>query len=132
MNLKTQHKILGINLLLFGLLYGLVTLNKTVFRPHLDPGSFLNIVADCFPNFIAAFLVSLAFIVGVLFKNPTKSRLIVYISSAFVFLMLTVEEFNPIWGASTHFDAYDILASGLGSVLAILFFEIIYKRKQAT
>jgi hypothetical protein len=52
--------------------------------------------------------------------------------TAIVFLILTIEEFNPIWGASTHFDSYDILASGLGSALAILFFEIICKRKQAT
>jgi hypothetical protein len=132
MKLKTPHKILGINLLLFVLLYGLVTLNKSVFRPHLDPGSFLNTVAGCFPNFIAAFLISLSFIVAVLFKDPAKSRLIVYLSSTIVFLILTIEEFNPIWGASTHFDSYDILASGLGSALAILFFEIICKRKQAT
>jgi hypothetical protein len=132
MKLKTPHKILGINLLLFVLLYGLVTLNKSVFRPHLDPGSFLNTVAGCFPNFITAFLISLSFIVAVLFKDPAKSRLIVYLSSTIVFLILTIEEFNPIWGASTHFDSYDILASGLGSALAILFFEIICKRKQAT
>jgi hypothetical protein len=100
--------------------------DHSVFRPHLDPGSFLNTVAGCFPNFIAAFLISLSFIVAVLFKDPA------FISSAIVFFILTVQEFNPIWGASTHFDSYDILASGLGSALAILFFEIIYKRKQAT
>ena len=127
MNLKTQHKILGINLILFGLLYGLVTLNKTVFRPLFSPESFLNTITGCFPNFIAAFLISLAFIIAVIFKKPSKSRLIVYISSVIVFLILTIEEFNPIWGASTYFDVYDIIASGLGSGLAILFFEIMHR-----
>ena len=129
MNNKTPLKILGINLLLFGLLYGLVDLNKTTIRPALIPGSFLNTLAGCFPNFIAAFLISLAPIVAVLFRKPEKSRLIVYVSSTIIFLILTVEEFKPMWGASTHFDVYDIIASGIGSGLAITLFEIIQNRK---
>jgi len=130
MNLKPQHKILGINLLLFISLYGLVTLNKTVFRPISSPGSLVNFLAGCFPNFIAALLISLAFIVAVLLKKPVKARLIAYIGSAIVFLILTVEEFNPIWGASTYFDIYDIIASGFGSGLALLLFEIILKKQK--
>lgn len=126
---KKAPKILGINLLLFGLLYGLVELNKTVIRPVLTPDSFLNTLAGCFPNFIAALLIGFAPIVAVLFRKPEKSRLIVYISSVLIFLVLTVEEFKPMWGASTYFDVYDIIASGLGSGLAIVFFEIIQRRQ---
>lgn len=129
MNNKAPHKILGINLLLFGLLYGLVELNKTVIRPALIPGTLLSALSGCFPNFIAAFLISLAPIVAVLFRKPERSHLIIYISSALIFLVLTVEEFKPMWGASTHFDVYDIVASGLGSGLAIVLFEIIQRRQ---
>jgi len=43
---------------------------------------------------------------------------------------LTIEEFKPMWGASTHYDSFDIFASGLGSLLAILTFElVVLKRK---
>ena len=129
MNTKVPQKILGINLLLFALLYGLVELNKTVIRPALHPGSFLNTLAGCFPNFIAALLISLAPVVAILFRKPVKSRLIVYLCSILIFLILTIEEFKPMWGASTHFDIYDIIASGIGSGLAILLFEFIHHKQ---
>ncbi len=44
--------------------------------------------------------------------------------SILVFIILTIEELKPMWGASTQYDLFDILASGLGSLLAILTFEI--------
>ncbi|GAG53255.1 unnamed protein product, partial [marine sediment metagenome] len=50
--------------------------------------------------------------------------------SLLVFAILTIEEFKPIWGASTHYDSFDIFASGLGSLLAVLTFElVVLKRK---
>ena len=52
-------------------------------------------------------------------------RLIIYIGSLVVFIILTLEELNPMWGASTHYDSFDIIASGMGSLLAILTFELI-------
>ena len=30
-----------------------------------------------------------------------------------------------MWGASTHYDLFDIFASGIGSLLAVLTFELI-------
>ena len=62
---------------------------------------------------------------AVLTKNPKHGRVIAYMSSALVFLVLTIEEIKPMWGASEHFDSFDILASGLGSLLSISTFEII-------
>ena len=57
-------------------------------------------------------------------------RLIVCLSSLIIFVILTIEEFKPMWGASTHYDSFDIFASGLGSLLAILTFElVVLKRK---
>ena len=36
----------------------------------------------------------------------------------------------PMWGASTQYDLFDIIASGIGSLLAIAIFELIaLKRK---
>jgi hypothetical protein len=116
-------KILAINTLLFAALFGLVTLNKKLLRPALDEG-FMGILTGCFPNFIAAFLISLAFTNAVLIRQPRYGRLIVYLASLAVFSVLALEEIRPMWGASTHYDPYDILASGLGSVLVVLIYEL--------
>ena len=124
MNIKSKQ-ILIKNTLLLALLFGLVTINKEVFRPGFRHVPFLNILTGSFPNFIAAFIISLALINGVLVKNPRNRRVIAYIGSALVFIILTIEEFKPIWGASEYFDSFDILASGLGSLLSISIFEII-------
>ena len=130
MNNSDRKKVIAINAILIAVLYGLVSFNKEVLRPAFNNSSLLKILTGCFPNFIAALLISLAPIVGVLFRKPEKSRLIVYISSLLIFLVLTVEEFKPMWGASTYFDVYDIIASGLGSGLAIVIFEIIQRQKR--
>ena len=125
MNLKSRIGIIVINSLLFAALYGLVTLNKELLRPALSNTYFFNILTGCFPNFIAAYLISLAFVSPVVIKKPMSGRLIIYVSSIIVFVILTIEELKPMWGASTHYDPYDILASGVGSLLAILTFEVI-------
>jgi len=125
LNRKNMLKIIGINLVLFALLYGLVSFNKGILRPEFSHIAFISILTGSFPNFIAAFIISLAFVNAVLIRKPQNGHLIVYISSLLVFTILTVEEVNPIWGASTYYDLFDILASGVGSILAIITFELI-------
>jgi hypothetical protein len=125
MNLKSRIGIFVINILLFASLFGLITLNKEILRPALSNTNYLNILTGCFPNFIAAYLISLAFVSVVLIRKPKSGRIIIYISSIVVFIILTIEELKPTWGASTHFDPFDILASGVGSLMGILTFEII-------
>ncbi|MBN1788290.1 MAG: hypothetical protein JW806_07840 [Sedimentisphaerales bacterium] len=121
---------MAINVFLFGLLFGLVTLNKEVLRPMFSHIPFAGILAGSFPNFIAAYIISLAFVNPVVTAEPKYGRHIVYISSVLVFVILTVEELKPMWGASTYCDLFDILGSGLGSLLSIMTFElIILKRK---
>jgi len=120
-----RKQIVIINIFLFALLFGLVSLNKEVLRPHFNHIAFINILTGSFPNFIAAYIISFALINAVLTKNPKHGRVIVYVSSALVFIILTIEEFKPMWGASEYFDTYDILASGLGSLLSISTFEIM-------
>ncbi len=51
--------------------------------------------------------------------------MIVYVFAVIVFLILSIEEIIPMWGASTYYDLYDIIASAMGSALAILTYEII-------
>jgi hypothetical protein len=123
--LKNRIGIIVINSLIFAALFGLVTLNKKLLRPASGNTYFLNILTGCFPNFIAAYLISLAFVTAVVTRKPKSGRLIIYASSIMVFIILTIEELKPIWGASTHYDPFDILASGVGSFLAILTFEFI-------
>jgi len=127
LNRKNMLKIIGINLVLFALLYGLVSFNKRILRPEFSHIAFISILTGIFPNFIAAFIISLAFVNAVLIRKPQNGRLIVHVSSVLVFTILTIEEINPIWGASTYYDPFDILASGLGSILSIITFELIIR-----
>jgi hypothetical protein len=130
MNRKSKQRIIVINLLLFALLFGLVSLNKEFLRPLYSNTPIIKVLIGSFPNFIAAYIISLAFMNAVVIREPKYGRLIVYLSSFLVFVILTIEEFKPIWGASTHYDPFDIFASGLGSLLTILTFElVVLKRK---
>lgn len=128
MKQKNILKIIGINLTLFALLYGLISLNKEILRPEYSHISFARILTGSFPNFIAAYLISLAFTNAVLIREPQNGRLVVYLGSALVFVILTIEELISIWGASTYYDSIDILASGLGSLLSIITFELIARK----
>jgi hypothetical protein len=128
--MKNRLGIVVINIFLFAALFGMVTLNKKLLRPASSNTYFFNILTGCFPNFIAAYLISLAFVPAVLIRKPKSGRLIIYVGSIIVFIILTIEELKPMWGASTHYDPFDILASGVGSLLAVLTFEIfVFLRK---
>ena len=129
-NRKIMLKIIGTNLVLFALLYGLVSLNKGILRPEFSHISFISILTGSFPNFIAAYIISLAFVNAVLIRKPKNGRIVVYVSSVLVFTILAIEEINPIWGASTYYDPFDILASGLGSISSIITFELMARNAQ--
>ena len=127
---KEIFKLIGINILLFILLFGLVTINKQVFRPTFNHSDFAIVMTGSFPNFIAAYLISLCVVNPVLIKKPKHGKYIVYISSFLIFAIFTIEELIPMWGASTTFDTFDIIASGLGSIFAILTFELLMKERK--
>jgi hypothetical protein len=128
MKRKNILQIIGINLLLFVFLYGLVSLNKAVLRPQFNHIPFVRVLTGSFPNFIAAYIISLFFVNGVLIRKPRHGRLIVYLGSVLVCAMLTLEELKPFWGASTYYDPFDILASGLGSFLSIITYELMSRK----
>lgn len=125
MSFTGKKKVLVLNMLLFALLFMLVSFNKEFIRPSYARTPFLGIVSGIFPNFMAAFLISMAFVNAVVIREPRHRRLIVYAASLLVFAVLAVEEIKPMWGASTYYDLFDILASGVGSLLAIFVFEIV-------
>ena len=58
-----------------------------------------------------------------------KSRMIIYFIAILVFMILTLEEMNPFFGASEVFDFYDIIGNGLGSTCAILTLELFVGKK---
>ena len=126
-NRKNAFRIIGINLILFALLYGLISFNKEVLRPKFGQTSFVNILTGSLPNFIAAYIIGLAFVSAVLIRKPHNGRLIVYVGSVLVFTILAIEEIRPIWGASTTYDPFDIWASGLGAILSIVTFESVVR-----
>ena len=125
MNINNKKKAIAINAILFAALFGLISLNKEILRPALNDSGLLKILTGCFPNFIAAYLISLASVSAVLVRKLKHGRLIVYLSSIAVFVILTIEELKPMWGASTYYDSFDIIASGVGSTLAIITYELL-------
>ena len=124
MSLNSKKKVIVINAFLAATLFGLVSLNKEVLRPTFKNSEILKILTGCFPNFIAAFLISLMFISAVLIRKPMRGRIIAYLSSVVVFFVLVSEELKPMLGASSYYDPYDIVASGIGSLSAIAVFEL--------
>jgi len=127
--MNNRKKVLAINAFIFAALFGLVSLNKEILRPALNNSGFLKILTGCFPNFIAAYLIGLASVSAVLIRKFKHGRLIVYSSSIAVFVILTIEELKPMWGASKVYDPYDIIASGIGAILTILTYELILLKK---
>ncbi len=129
-NIKDKKKVILINSLLIAALFALISLNKEILRPAFSNVTIVNILTACFPNFIATYLISLVSVNAVLIRKPKYGRLIAYTSSLVIFAVLAFEELNPMWGASSYYDPYDILASALGSSLAILTYEFIIRRRQ--
>ena len=124
MDTKNKLRVVLGNLFLFAALLGLITLNKTLLRPQLNHSRIGQILTGSLPNFLAALLISLAFVNGILAKKPRHGRRWVYSIALVIFAILALEEFKPIWGASEYYDTLDVLASGFGSLVAIILYEI--------
>jgi len=84
-----------------------------------------QILTGSLPNFLAALLISLAFVNAILAKKPKHGRRWICLTAFLVFAILALEEFKPIWGASEYYDTFDVLASGFGSFVAIILYEIV-------
>jgi len=122
---KNKLRIVLGNLFLFAALFGLVTLNKTLLRPQFNHSEIGRILTGSLPNFLAALLISLAFVNAILVKKPKHGRMWTYLTACIVFAILALEEFKPIWGASKYYDTFDVWASGFGSFVAIISYEIV-------
>ena len=122
-----NKRYIAINLILFAVLYLTVTFNKEFIRPVYEHSPIIGILTGSFSNFMAAYIISLFPIAPILAKKIEikKARIFIYSISILVFFILTIEEVSSMWGASTQYDLFDILASAVGSLLAILTFEII-------
>ena len=130
--IQMRRKVIVVNAVLVALLFGLISFNKNVLRPRLAHMPFAGAILGCLPNFLAAFFISLAPVYPILTRKPKHGRIGVYAVSIFVFAVLAMEEVIPIWGASNQYDPLDILASGIGSMLAVLVLElIVWTRKRA-
>ena len=95
MSRKIRIRVVLINIGLFGLLFGLVTLNKEVLRPSLNHLPFMVPFTGSFPNFIAAFIISLCFVSGAIILEPGFSRFLVYLGSLLVFFFVDPRRSAP-------------------------------------
>ena len=130
MEIIKNRKYLAINLILFAILYFSVSFNKEFIRPIYGHSPIIGIITGSFSNFMAAYIISLFSVAAILAKKIEikKAKLIFYVISILVFIILTIEELRPFVSASKTYDIYDIFASGLGSLLAILTFEVFIKK----
>jgi len=130
MEIIKNRKYLAVNLILFAILYLSVTFNKEFIRPIYGHSPIIGIITGSFSNFMAAYIISLFSVAAILAKNIEikKAKLIFYVISILVFIILTIEELKPFVSASKTYDIYDILASGLGSFVAILTYEVFIKK----
>jgi len=126
-NLKNKKRVITANVILLAALFGLISFNKEILRPTLINSEALKILTGCFPNFIAAYIISTAFVIAVVIRKIKNSKLIVYTSSIVVSAILIIEELKPMWGASEYYDPYDIIASVVGSFFAIMTFELLIR-----
>ncbi|OQY38034.1 MAG: hypothetical protein B6226_04210 [Candidatus Cloacimonetes bacterium 4572_65] len=120
-----------VNFMLFAILYLSVSFNKEVIRPIYGQTPIIGILTGSFSNFMAAFIISMFSFAPIFAKKIKfkKARIIVYVTALLVFSILTIEELKPFVSASTTYDIYDIIASGFGSILAILTFEIFIGKR---
>jgi hypothetical protein len=130
---RGKRKNIAMNLILFAILFLSVSFNKEYIRPIFANKPFLGILTGSFSNFMAAYIISLFPIAAIIAKkiNVKKGRFIFYIVALFVFIALTFEEITPFVNASKVYDIYDIIASAIGAIFAIITFEIIMIMKKS-
>ena len=89
---------------------------NAIFRKHLT-GKYeiLDIVLGSLPNFIAVFVISI-----ILSDQKKVVGIYKYIIILTVTFLLVLEEFFPTFTGNKVFDLFDILASVLGGVIAII------------
>lgn len=96
-------------------------INKRYLRPNYSDIILLSTILGSLPNLIGAFMFSLLPMSKTLKLKLHKGRRIICISSISVFAILTFEEFFPYFTATKTFDYFDIIASGIGSSLALIY-----------
>ncbi len=99
--------------------------NKMVLRPKYSDIIFISAIIGSLPNLIGAFMFSLLPMSKTLKLDLHKGRTIILICSVSVFAILTYEEFFPYLTASKTFDFFDIIASGIGSFLAVVYYNYL-------
>ena len=122
MDIKRASRIhLKINLVLILLFF----INKRYLRPNYGNVFLLSTILGSLPNLIGAFMFSLLPMSKALKLKLHIGRRIIWISSISVFAILTYEEFSPYFTATTTFDYFDIIASGIGSSLALIYYYFL-------
>ncbi|MCF7913317.1 MAG: hypothetical protein K9M99_12370 [Candidatus Cloacimonetes bacterium] len=123
----SRKKLLITNIVLFAILFLTISINKDHLRPIFSHQLYGRIITGCLPNFIAAFIISLAMLNALMIKLNKYRHILLYLIPTLIFAILAFEEFVPLWGASTQFDVYDIIASGIGAILSLPAYKLTLK-----
>ena len=117
----------AVNAIMFAFLYLTVTFNKEYLRSAFAGNPILELLTGSYPNFIAAYVISLFPACPILTRRAliSKGTRLIMATAAVVFVILTIEEFVSVFGASKVADGNDVVASALGVSCSILTFLIL-------
>lgn len=117
----------AVNAILLAFLFLSVSFNKEYLRPTFTENPILIVLSGSYANFIAAYVICLFPVCPILTKrfNSVRPMQLVAATAIGVFIILTIEELAPVFGASKVRDGNDIIASAFGSFCAILTFLLL-------
>jgi VanZ family protein len=98
-------------------------------RPRYGRLQYFDILIGSLPNFVGAFVFSLALSSEISKLYVKKRKLIIYLMSSLVFIILTIEEFHPFFTATKTFDKFDIIASAIGALCSVIVLESSMRKK---
>ncbi len=118
---------LAVNAALFAFLFLSVSLNKEYLRPAFAGGTVLATLSGSYSNFMAACVIGLSTACPVLTGRfgHTRGTAVIVATALGAFAILAVEELTSVLGVSAVRDGYDVIASALGSICAILTFLLL-------
>lgn len=124
---RSVAKCIAVNAALFGFLFLSVSLNKAYLRPTVVGGTPLATLSGSYSNFVAAWTIGMSPACPALTKRlaPARGAAVVVAAAIGAFAILATEELTSILGVSAVRDWWDVVASALGSSIAILTFLLL-------
>ncbi len=123
MRFLKHRRALGLFLFLL-FLEALYFLNRDYLRPTFRSNYYVVLLLGSLPNFLASLGAGLFFNFPILLDiSALKQRWFVYVITIITLFLLILEELTPCMFGSRVGDINDMIASVIGSIISLLYFE---------